>query len=297
MKRQLALLACAALALCLLSSQFDSQYRRVMSDPSTVADLFLSCPYIDIGPSTQADDHGRILYSDRELSGVDRQEAYERKKALLNGGDGAEGKPSLLVVDEKDGYMRVALGKTDLTLVYYTVPGGRIPAFRLKTAEWEGDGAPWKTVWEFYNLDEGSWIRLDTADLPNEFSILPDDFPQSLLGHDLTDKDRWNINLPSYAAQRRFWDIWLPQKGTTAYLIPIDFWANGEGDPAIGLDAETAKASPRLADYQSWFNRSFMFSDGTRRALELKWDQRAKRFNSGKAVTWDIAKARVRAEY
>jgi hypothetical protein len=280
-----------SLASRFLAAESGATYEQTLASPSGVVDLFLTCPYVRLEYYPGSKDFGEFWYSSDGRSDDRQQDLFAKKRELLSGALEADLKPSIKVIDEKNGYIRIAEKGTDLTFVYYKFPDGSfVPAFRLRTTGGEGEEASSEVAWGFYNVVGGEWTTLDCGDLPEDNVLFPKDFLRKLLGHDPDKNDLQNIRAPKYAS-RRFWDICLPRVGTTAYLIPVNFWAEGEGDPSISFGGGGFQGIPIPGrdDFNTWFDASFSLGDGSREALELKWNKASKRFVSGKVLGWDLA--------
>ena len=203
-----------ALAAFAASAQTSPTLAKALSHPKGVADLFLSCPFLGINVDGATDDNpqgmkGYFDFSEDPKYGTEEQ--FEVKSDLLKGNylDLDDKNPvTKLVVDEKDGYLRIVMGEDmqNIVIVYYKHPDGSlIPAVRFEDAEGEFSSV----AWGFYDITDSHWSRINNAD------ILPPDYVNAFI-RSPTAKDQDCLAVTG-------WDISLPQVGTTARLIPQSY--------------------------------------------------------------------------
>ena len=296
MRRWMPLAMSLLLAGAILFADSNDAFEKARDNPKGVVDLFLTCSFIGFVDGTEATSYGAFYHSDSGELGVPPDVAYEKKVSLLDGNGHKDIARNLKVIDEKNGYMRLIQADTNLTFVFYKYPDGSyVPAFRLKIIFDYGPESPpcSKVQWGFYNVQNGKWINIDCDDLPDGNALFSKDFLQKFLGRGPVKEDLDNIHTPKYTSVR-FWDISLPQFGTTAHLIPLNFRAAGEGDPSVSFGGGGFEGLPIAgeADYARWFADNFSYDDGSRKALELKWNKANRNFMVGEVLHWDMKRSR-----
>jgi hypothetical protein len=246
--------------------------------PKGVVDLFLSCPYIGIDDKVPQDRQADVTYSFGSFSysdkgGMGSAKQQRLKRLMLQGIPLDSHDPiAALVVDEKDGYLHIAMADgDDLVLVYYKHPDNTlIPAFRLDMAGGQFD----EPTWGFFDVKNGAWLRI-----PDE-QILPSDKLDAFFPHGASAKDALMSSVAG-------WDIVLPQFGTTALLIPRPYESDLD-DPNRAINLPRSSQKVTQGEVWDWFGKN-MSSSGKTKSLELKWNKAAGHFESGQLRLRDAA--------
>jgi hypothetical protein len=264
------------LAVFAASAQTSPTLSKASNRPKGVADLFLSCPFIGIDVDGPTDDNpqgekGLFDFSRDPKYGTEGQ--FEIKSDLLRGNYlylDDRNPVTKLVVDEKDGYLRITMrsGQQDLVIVYYKHPDGSlIPAVRFE----EDQGEFPDIVWGFYDISGGTWSRIDDS------QMLPPEFIKAFIPTPAV-KDRDCFALTG-------WDISLPQFGTTARLIPLSNDSDND-DPHRTINVPDSSRTVTQGEYDDWFVKK-MYVGKSLKSLELKWSKADGHFLSGQVLPWD----------
>ncbi len=240
-----------------LGAQEEQSFRQISTNPKTIMDYFVTCPYF----SYEQNNPGSVIHVDFAKPQDSMGFNFVPKKLLLQGISGDYSRPvKSFVVDPAHGYIHIVLEQNDLTMACFDqADKSRIIALRISDLSGQFENA----LWGFFTVKNGKWMHI-----PDD-QILPENWLKAFFTRDIgqTDKDYLSVT---------DWDMGLPQIGTTAVLMPKSYETDLES-PTTKIPIEGTGRTVFLYKYYDWFREKFQNKN-----LELLWDMKNGRFNAGK---------------